>query len=346
MTQELTTPSPKGGAISLSGVRKVYRRRGGEEVIALDGIDLEIPAGTIHGIVGQSGAGKSTIIRCLTALEKPTEGHIVVAGDDMTTLSANELRKARRHIGMVFQHANLLDSRTAAQNIAYPLAIAKVSRGDKHKRVAELLDLVGLTGRGDSYPSELSGGQRQRVGIARALADNPPILLCDEPTSALDTETTAQILRLIREVRDKLGVTVIIITHEMSVVRAICDSVTMLEGGRVIQHGTLEDILQDPNSPLALELVPTPQFDPADLQEDYTHLIDVSFVSHPGKPTGSRVLAFAASIGADVSAGTFETVGTTQVGRIALAVRENEVETALAALQAEGLAATVRRENV
>ena len=192
--------------ISLRDVVKVYTLRDGTEVRALDGLTLTVPAGSIHGIVGTSGAGKSTLIRCLTALEPVTAGEVRVAGQDMTALSARELREARRRIGMVFQHANLLDSRTTAQNIAYPLALAGVAKGERHETVAEMLDLVGLADRGGSYPSQLSGGQKQRVGIARALADQPAVLLCDEPTSALDPETTRSILELIRDVRDRLGV--------------------------------------------------------------------------------------------------------------------------------------------
>ena len=247
--------------IDLTGVSKVYPVKNGGQVVALDGVNLHVDRRSIHGIVGRSGAGKSTLIRCLTALEKPTEGSIVVDGLDLATLSGARLRAARRHIGMVFQAANLLDARTAAENIGYPLKLAGVPAAKRRARVDELLELVGLAGRGDSYPSQLSGGQRQRVGIARALADNPGVLLCDEPTSALDTESTAQILSLLRLVRDFSGVTVVIITHEMAVVREICDSVTLLGHGHVLQTGTLEEVVADPATPLARELVPMPVVD-------------------------------------------------------------------------------------
>ena len=210
--------------IHLTGVRKVYPVKGGNTVVALDGVNLHVARGSIHGIVGRSGAGKSTLIRCLTALERPTEGSVVVDGLDLATLSGKALRDARRRIGMVFQAANLLDARTASDNIGYPLKLAGVPKEQRRERVEELLDLVGLAGRGGSYPSQLSGGQRQRVGIARALADDPAVLLCDEPTSALDTESTAQILALLKQVREIAGVTVVVITHEMAVVREICDS--------------------------------------------------------------------------------------------------------------------------
>ena len=287
--------------IDLAGVRKVYSVKGGNEVVALDNVTLHVERGSIHGIVGQSGAGKSTLIRCLTALEHPSDGNIVVDGLDLAQLRGKALREARRKIGMVFQAANLLDSRTAAQNIGYPLKLAGVPKDQIKARVEELLALVGLSGRGDSYPSQLSGGQRQRVGVARALADNPSVLLCDEPTSALDTESTRQILELIRKVRDLEGVTVLVITHEMAVVREICDSVTLLGHGRVIQTGTVEEVVADPSSPLSRELVPAPSVDDADLREGTT-LLDVIFTSHPGVPTGATVLNLAASMGADVTA--------------------------------------------
>ena len=305
--------------IDLQGVRKVYPVKGNAQVVALDDVTLHVERGSIHGIVGQSGAGKSTLIRCLTALERPTEGHIVIDGVDMTTLRGSQLREARRRIGMVFQSANLLDARTAAGNIGYPLHLAGEKNDTIAPRVQELLDLVGLGDRGSSHPSQLSGGQKQRIGIARAMADTPSVLLCDEPTSALDGESTRQILSLIRQVRDTSGVTVVVITHEMGVVREICDSVTLLAHGRVAQSGTVEEVLGDPRSPLARELVPAPSVEEVDIPKGMT-LLDVMFTSTPGVPTGATVLNLAASMGADITAGTFESVGSTQVGRLALSV--------------------------
>lgn len=331
--------------ISLKGVTKTYRVKSAPDGIvkALDGINLDIPKASIHGIVGQSGAGKSTLIRCLTALERPSSGSITVDGQDLTTLSTTQLRQARRHIGMVFQAANLLDSRTAAGNVAYPLYLSGVKRGQRHQRVMELLELVGLKERASAYPSQLSGGQRQRVGIARALATRPPVLLCDEPTSALDQETTMQVLHLIRDLRERLDVTVVIITHEMSVVREICDGVTLLEAGKIVQSGTLEQVLRQPTSRLSNELIPAPKVgDVPQLGAGSTKLIDVAFNSSPGKPTGSAVLSLAASVGADVSGGTFETVGTTQVGRLVLAVPEDQVAHVVSTLRSKELHAEVR----
>ena len=331
--------------IDLTGVSKVYPVKNGGQVVALDGVNLHVERGSIHGIVGRSGAGKSTLIRCLTALEKPTDGHIVVDGRDLSALAGADLRAARRRIGMVFQAANLLDARTAAENIGYPLKLAGVPKAKRNQRVDELLELVGLEGRGSSYPSQLSGGQRQRVGIARALADEPAVLLCDEPTSALDTESTAQILALLRRVRDVAGVTVVIITHEMAVVREICDSVTLLGHGQVLQTGSLEEVVADPATPLARELVPMPVVDTADVPADTGSgvvLLDVVFTSHPGVPTGATVLHLASSMGADVTAGTFESLGSVQVGRLALTVPAYHADKIIEQLRKNNVHAEVR----
>ena len=356
-------PDADESMISLRDVHKVYRLRDGSQVHALDGLSLNIPAGSIHGIVGTSGAGKSTLVRCLTALERPTYGEVRVAGQDLTTLSANELRKARRAIGMVFQHANLLEQRTAAQNIAYPLDLAGAQKGQRRGRVSRMLELVGLADRGSSYPAQLSGGQQQRVGIARALADEPAVLLCDEPTSALDPETTRSILDLIRDVRDRLGVTVVIITHEMSVVRRICDSVSLLEAGRIVQSGPIEDVVSDVDSRLSLELVPPPDVPKAALVAGSTEdaddqadgaggadragstdsaVIDVAMTAHPGEPAAAQVLSLVAEQGADVAGGVFETLGTAQVGRLALTIPADRAQAAVAALREAGITAEVR----
>ncbi|MDO5721324.1 MAG: ATP-binding cassette domain-containing protein [Actinomycetaceae bacterium] len=323
--------------VILKNVTKTYPLRGGNEVHALEQVNLEITAGSIHGIVGQSGAGKSTLIRCLTALERVSEGQVLVDGVNLTGLRHTQLRQARRKMGMVFQSANLLDARTAIENVAYPLTLAGVDKKQRRATAQRMLDIVGLGDRAHSYPSQLSGGQRQRVGIARALAHNPAVLLCDEPTSALDAESTRQILSLLKQVRDELGVTVIIITHEMSVVREICDAVTMLEAGKVVETGAIRDIVAKPSSRLAQELVPMPAL-PANTNEDVV-ILDTMFTSRPGIPTGATVLSLASRMGADVAAGTFETIADVQVGRLALAVpayhvdaivktlRENDIET-------------------
>lgn len=242
--------------IDLTGVSKVYPVKNGGEVVALDGVNLHVDRGSIHGIVGRSGAGKSTLIRCLTALEKPTEGHIVVDGLDLSTLSGSALRAARRRIGMVFQAANLLDARTAADNIGYPLKLAGVPRAQRRERVEELLELVGLEGRGDSYPSQLSGGQRQRVGVARALANRADILLMDEPFGALDPIVRAELQRELKEIQRALGTTILFVTHDVDEAFTLGDQVAVLStGGHIEQVGTPTELLSSPASPFVAEFV-------------------------------------------------------------------------------------------
>lgn len=321
--------------IELKNVTKVYPRKGAPDVTALDHLTLSIKEGEIHGIVGESGAGKSTLIRCLTALEQPTSGSILLNGKDFTKLSEKQLRQARRNIGMVFQGANLLDSRTAGENVAYPLKISGVEPAVRKARVEALFELIGLSGRESSYPAQLSGGQRQRVGIARALADEPAVILADEPTSALDMETTDQILELLQDVRNRLGVTVIVITHEMSVVRKICDSVTLLEAGKIVASEKLSDAVARPDSPLSLKLVPLPEV-------DYSHLsgqsvIDVFFTAHPGEPAGSKVIGLVSHLNADIAAGFFETIGDVQVSRLAVTVPSAQTGETIAKLRENGI---------
>ncbi|MGI4950594.1 MAG: methionine ABC transporter ATP-binding protein [Janthinobacterium lividum] len=222
---------------------------------ALDGVSLRVAPERIFGVIGPSGAGKSTLIRCVNLLERPDAGRVVVAGAELTALPAAALRAARRGIGMVFQHFNLLSSRTVAENIALPLEIAGVARADREARVAELLPIVGLADKAQAYPARLSGGQKQRVGIARALGSRPGLLLCDEATSALDPETTADILDLLRGLRDRLQLTVLLITHEMAVVKAICDEVAVLEAGRIVEQGRVFDVFTRPQTALARRFV-------------------------------------------------------------------------------------------
>lgn len=326
--------------IELKEVTKIYPRRHAEDVTALDHLSLNITQGEIHGIVGESGAGKSTLIRCLTALERPTSGAILLDGKDFTQLSEKELRQARRNIGLVFQGANLLDSRTAGENVAYPLRLAGVPKAKREARVHSLFSLIGLSGRESSYPSQLSGGQRQRVGIARALADEPAVILADEPTSALDMETTEQILDLLKDVRDRLGVTVIVITHEMSVVRKICDAVTLLESGKIVASEKLSTAVANPDSPLSLKLVPLPEVDFNQLHGQA--VIDVFFTAHPGEPAGSKVIGLVSHLNADIAAGFFETIGDVQVSRLAATVPIAEATQTIAKLRENGVYAKER----
>ncbi|MGQ4494635.1 methionine ABC transporter ATP-binding protein [Dermabacteraceae bacterium P13095] len=291
----------------------------GAQVVALDGINLSVGEGRIHGIVGRSGAGKSTLIRCLTGLEKPTSGEVWIGDTQISALDGAKLRAARRSIGFVFQHANLLDSRTAAENIAHPLDIIGVKGEEKCRRVAELVELVGLSGRENNYPAQLSGGQIQRVGIARALAASPDVLLCDEPTSALDPSTTRQILSLIRSLRDKLGITVLLITHEMSVVREICDEVTLLAEGKILQSGDLLQVATDTRGPLYAELIPLPP-PPTGLN---AVMVNCDYGDSPTISTSEDLVRLAAEYEAHATivAGTIETLGGRQVGRVQLALR-------------------------
>ncbi len=241
----------------LRGVRKFYLQ-GSQPVDALSGIDLAVHRGTIQGIIGFSGAGKSTLLRCIAGIERPDAGHIVVAGTDLSQVDGRALRQARQQIGVVFQHLNLLRSRTVARNIALALELAGRSKDETETRVAELLAWFGLEEKAGQYPSQLSGGQRQRVAVARALALRPAVLLTDEPTSALDNETTASVLNLLRRVRDDFDVTVLLITHDLEAVRAICDHVAVLDGGRIAEQGRIEDVLLAPASQAARRLLQTP----------------------------------------------------------------------------------------
>ncbi len=222
---------------------------------ALEDINLHIPKGAIYGIIGLSGAGKSTLIRCMNMLENPSSGEIIIDGQNMTQLSGKELRKTRQSIGMIFQHFNLLESRTVSDNIVFPLEIAGWPKKKITQRVRELLPLVGLEERADAYPAQLSGGQKQRVGIARALATNPSVLLCDEATSALDPQTTVSILDLLKEINEKFNLTIVIITHEMKVIKEICTDVAVIDQAHIVEHGPVESVFINPQSGVAKEFI-------------------------------------------------------------------------------------------
>ena len=240
--------------IEIQHLTKTFTTAGGTTE-ALKDVSLTIPDGEIYGIIGMSGAGKSTLVRSINMLERPTSGKIVIDGRDMAALSEAELRAARRDITMIFQGFNLLMQRTCQRNVAFPLELAGMKRGDAMKRAAELLELVGLGDKLKNYPSQLSGGQQQRVAIARALATKPKILLCDEATSALDPQRTQSILGLIRDIHDRLGITVIVITHQMSVVEQICTRVAILDGGEVAEEGKVSEVFAAPQSQAAKRLV-------------------------------------------------------------------------------------------
>ena len=240
--------------IKLKNISKVFDISG-EKLTALDNVSLEVARGQICGVIGASGAGKSTLIRCVNLLERPTTGTVEVDGMELTRMNENELIHARRNIGMIFQHFNLLSSRTVFDNIALPLELEKTPTNKINEKVTALLELVGLADKRDTYPANLSGGQKQRVAIARALASEPHVLLCDEATSALDPATTQSILKLLKEINRTLGITILLITHEMEVVKRICDQVAVIDKGRLIEQGTVSEIFSNPKTELAQEFI-------------------------------------------------------------------------------------------
>lgn len=234
--------------IEIKNLSKVFQA--GTDVAALNGIDLTVEDGDIYGIIGMSGAGKSTLLRCISLLETPTTGTISVDGQELSQLRGRELRDLRKQVGVIFQGYNLLMQRTVTDNIAFPMELSRRPKAEIEARCRELLEIVSLSDKARMYPSQLSGGQRQRVAIARALANHPKVLLCDEPTSALDPMTTRSILDLLRDINRKLGVTVIIITHELGVVRAICNKVAVIDQGRIVERGQTQQVLDQPQSPI------------------------------------------------------------------------------------------------
>ena len=241
-TQERTVPQ-----IELRGLSKVYQIPGGE-VQALNNINLAIEQGDIYGIIGMSGAGKSTLIRCLNRLDTPTDGQVLIDGQNVLAMSKKQLLQTRRRMAMIFQQFNLLMQKNVARNVLYPLEIAGAPKKQANERVMELLKIVGLEEKANAYPAQLSGGQKQRVAIARALASNPEMLLCDEATSALDPMTTQSILELLKKINAELGITVVLITHEMAVIRQICNKVAILDGGKLVEQGTVDDVFMHTKS--------------------------------------------------------------------------------------------------
>ena len=281
--------------IRVENVSKIYTGKQGT-VEAVKDVSLEISRGEIFGVIGFSGAGKSTLIRLLNGLETVTSGHIYINDKDITTLKRKELLKERQKIAMIFQHFNLLWSRTVEENIAFSLEIAGVPKAERKAKVAELIDLVGLTGREKSYPSQLSGGQKQRVGIARALANDPEVLLCDEATSALDPKTTKDILKLLVEINQELGLTIVLITHEMHVVRQICHRVAVMEEGRVVESGEVIEVFKNPQQPITKQFVGEERVD--DEIDEVFHHLSTSLrpgvavrIQYLGDRTGDAVLS-------------------------------------------------------
>jgi D-methionine transport system ATP-binding protein len=249
--------------IELENVSKVFHIKK-TIVEALKNVSLNVGAGEIFGVIGSSGAGKSTLIRCINLLERPSTGRVIIDNKDLCKLSPKQLTLARRDIGMIFQHFNLLSSRTVFGNVAFPLELSHTKKEEIEKRVKELLVLVGLEAKAEDYPAMLSGGQKQRVAIARTLASQPKVLLCDEATSALDPETTLSILSLLKDINRKFGITILLITHDMNVVRAICDKVAVISEGQLIEQGAVKDVFDRPKTAVTRRLIAASRlFDPA-----------------------------------------------------------------------------------
>lgn len=338
--------------IQLQNLRKDYivNKR---PVTALKRIDLTIEKGEIYGVIGHSGAGKSTLIRCINLLEQPTEGAVIVDGVDLTKLNGRGLQEARREIGMIFQHFNLLNSATIYENVAFPLRLAKRKQADVDRKVNELLDLVGLTEHAKKYPSQLSGGQKQRVGIARALANDPKVLLCDEATSALDPMTTQSILKLLADINKKLGLTIVLITHEMHVIREICDRVGVIDGGEIVESGTVVEVFLRPQKQITKEFVEqVSEFEfPQEILAQYTStgvstntanthkVVQVSFIGDQTfQPIMYEVLQRQA-VQFNILHGTISRMKNTPFGRLVLELKGElaSIENALAELVQKGL---------
>ena len=334
--------------IRLNHVTKTFpaNGRGGASVIAVDDVSLEIAKGEVFGVIGHSGAGKSTLVRMINGLEVPTTGQVHVGNAELTALSERERRAVRRDIGMVFQQFNLFRSRTVAGNVAYPLKVAGLDRAERDRRVARLLDFVGLLHRAHDHPEQLSGGQKQRVGVARALATEPSLLLVDEATSALDPSTTGEVLALLRRANRELGVTIVIITHELEVVRALADRVAVMDSGRIVEEGSVYDVFAHPRTEAAAKFVGTTLRD----RPSAATLARLR-LTHPGRIVSVRirdregfqtVLAstfLAHSVAAEIIFGGIDELQDKPVGSLTfeLVGEPGAIDAAIAALRADGI---------
>ncbi|CAM2799159.1 methionine ABC transporter ATP-binding protein [Dolosigranulum pigrum] len=327
--------------IELKNVSKVFSD-GTQEIVAVDDVSLHIDEGEIFGIIGYSGAGKSTLVRTLNGLEQPTSGSITVAGKELSRLSGKQLRQSRQKIGMIFQHFNILWSRTVVENIMFPLEIAGVPKKDRLERAQELVRLVGLDGREGAYPSELSGGQKQRVGIARALANDPDVLLCDEATSALDPKTTDDVLELLLDINRRLDLTIVIITHEMEVIRKICDRVAVMQGGRVVETGKTTDIFQNPKEKITREFIQQDEDEDIDqLLSDFREYFPegrILRVTYPGNQSRAPIISRVSrefNVDINIIRGSIYTTQNSPVGTLYVQVfgDESDVDRAIDELQ-------------
>lgn len=312
--------------IELKNLSKVYKTSE-KEIVALDGINLTIQDGEIFGIIGLSGAGKSTLVRCINLLERPTGGEVIIDGKSLTELPRRELLKLRQQIGMIFQGFNLLEQRNVIKNICFPLELAGVKKSEAVKRATELLEIVGLGDKLKSYPAQLSGGQQQRVAIARALATHPKILLCDEATSALDPQTTQSILSLIRDIHDRLGITVIVITHQMSVVEQICTKVAILDNGTVAEEGAVSDVFSAPKSKAAKALVYPDGYDQDAVVADNETVVRIVFNgSNATKTPLIAQMAIDENIAASILSASTRSIGEKAYGNMLLGIPGGRAE--------------------
>lgn len=305
-------------------------------VEALKDVSLTIEDGDIYGIIGMSGAGKSTLVRCINMLERPTEGQVLIDGCDLAQLSDKDLREVRRSVSMIFQSFNLLAQRTCIKNICFPLELAGMSKADARARATELLELVGLPDKADAYPAQLSGGQKQRIAIARALATNPKILLCDEATSALDPKTTRSVLSLIKDINQKMGITVIVITHQMSVVEEICNKVSILDHGSVVEEGAVSTVFSRPKSEAAKRLVfPDGVTETLPLKEGEHHIRVVFNGADAANTPLIAQLAIDKNISANILGANTKSIEGMAYGNMLLGISgdENTVKTAIEYLQ-------------
>ncbi|HEV7775829.1 MAG TPA: methionine ABC transporter ATP-binding protein [Luteibacter sp.] len=326
--------------IQFAAVSKSYRVNG-KDIPALHPTDLSIAQGEVFGIIGHSGAGKSTLIRLINLLERPTGGRVLIEGADVTGIEGAALRRMRSGIGMIFQHFNLLSSQTVAANVAFPLRIhGSLDEKAMAARVSELLDRVGLTEHADKYPAQLSGGQKQRVGIARALASKPSILLCDEATSALDPQTTASVLELLGDINRELGLTIVLITHEMDVIRRVCDRVAVLDAGRIVESGTVADVFLHPQHPTTRRFVAEAEHEDGrgpDYSGVHGQLLRLSF---RGDTTYAPLLSEVVrdtGVEYNLLAGRIERIKDMPYGQLTLAMRGDNIVAALAQLRAAGV---------
>ncbi|MEO1771228.1 methionine ABC transporter ATP-binding protein [Candidatus Enterococcus ferrettii] len=331
--------------IELRQVKKTFSGKAGE-IYAVNGVDLTVEPRDVYGIVGYSGAGKSTLVRLLNGLENATKGEVTIKGEDVAKLQGADLRNFRKKVGMIFQHFNLLWSRTVRENIQLPLELAGVAKEQRKQKSEELLKLVGLEGRGDAYPAQLSGGQKQRVGIARALANDPDILLCDEATSALDPQTTEEVLDLLADINEKLGLTIVLITHEMNVIRKICNKVAVMEQGKIVEEGLVKDVFRHPQQEVTKLFVQQelePKADSTELVKEFLKenpqgtLVTLHFVeNNAGEPVVSQAIR---KFQVDISIvyGNIERADGNSFGTLTVQVTgdEKEVDQALAFIRSQ-----------